>query len=165
MSADELIDFWDELIVKYPIISLEDGLAEEDWNGWKKLTERLGRKVQLVGDDLFVTNTERLKKGIGVGVSNSILFKLNQIGTLTETLDAIYTAQRAGYTVVVSHRSGETEDTTIADLAVAVNAGQIKTGAPSRSERVAKYNRLLRIEHELGKSALYKGMSSFYNLK
>jgi len=165
MSADELIDFWDELITKYPIISLEDGLAEEDWNGWKKLTERLGRKVQLVGDDLFVTNTKRLKKGISLGVANSILIKLNQIGTLTETLDAIYTAQRAGYTAVVSHRSGETEDTTIADLAVAVNAGQIKTGAPSRSERVAKYNRLLRIERELGKSALYKGISSFYNLK
>lgn len=165
LSSDELIDFWDKLISKYPIISLEDGLAEEDWDGWKKLTEKLGRKVQLVGDDLFVTNTKRLKKGISLGVSNSILIKLNQIGTLTETLDAIYTAQRAGYTAVVSHRSGETEDTTIADLSVAVNAGQIKTGAPSRSERVAKYNRLLRIERELGKSAVYKGISSFYNLK
>lgn len=165
MSADELIDFWDKLIANYPIISLEDGLAEDDWSGWKKLTERLGRKVQLVGDDLFVTNTKRLKKGIGLGVSNSILIKLNQIGTLTETLDAIYMAQRAGYTAVVSHRSGETEDTTIADLAVAVNAGQIKTGAPSRSERVAKYNRLLQIERELGGTSLYRGISSFYNLK
>jgi enolase len=165
VSAEELIDFWDQLIVKYPIISLEDALAEEDWNGWKKLTERLGQKVQLVGDDLFVTNTKRLKKGINLGISNSILIKLNQIGTLTETLDAIFTAQRAGFTAVISHRSGETEDTTIADLAVAVNAGQIKTGAPSRSERVAKYNRLLKIEHELGSSGLYKGISSFYNLK
>jgi enolase len=165
MSADELIDFWDKLIAKYPIISLEDGLAEEDWNGWKKLTEKLGQKVQLVGDDLFVTNTKRLKKGINLGVSNSILIKLNQIGTLTETLDAIRMAQQAGYTAVVSHRSGETEDTTIADLAVAVNAGQIKTGAPSRSERVAKYNRLLQIERELGSAALYRGITSFYNLK
>lgn len=165
MTADELIDFWAGLIDRYPIISLEDGLAEEDWGGWKKLTERLGRKVQLVGDDLFVTNTKRLKKGISLGISNSILIKLNQIGTLTETLDAIYTAQRAGFTAVVSHRSGETEDTTIADLAVAVNAGQIKTGAPSRSERVAKYNRLLQIEHELGDESLYKGISSFYNLE
>ncbi|NLJ31457.1 MAG: phosphopyruvate hydratase [Clostridiales bacterium] len=165
MSADELIGFWDKLISNYPVISLEDGLAEEDWDGWKKLTEALGQKVQLVGDDLFVTNTKRLKKGIGLGVANSILIKLNQIGTLTETLDAIYTAQRAGYTAVVSHRSGETEDTTIADLVVAVNAGQIKTGAPSRSERVAKYNRLLQIECELGSTSLYKGLSSFYNLK
>jgi enolase len=165
MSAGELIDFWEKLITKYPIVSLEDGLAEEDWKGWKELTERLGQKVQLVGDDLFVTNTKRLTKGIDLGVSNSILIKLNQIGTLTETLDAIHTAQKAGYTAVISHRSGETEDTTIADLAVAVNAGQIKTGAPSRSERVAKYNRLLYIERELGKSALYKGSSSFYNLK
>lgn len=165
MSADELIGFWDKLISNYPVISLEDGLAEEDWDGWKKLTEALGQKVQLVGDDLFVTNTKRLKKGIGLGVANSILIKLNQIGTLTETLDAIYTAQRAGYTAVVSHRSGETEDTTIADLVVAVNAGQIKTGAPSRSERVAKYNRLLQIERELGSTSLYKGLSSFYNLK
>ncbi|MBW7573203.1 phosphopyruvate hydratase [Caproiciproducens faecalis] len=164
MSAEELIDFWEGLISKYPIISLEDGLAEEDWEGWKKLTERLGRKVQLVGDDLFVTNTDRLEKGIGLNVSNSILIKLNQIGTLTETLEAIQTAQRAGYTSVISHRSGETADTTIADLAVAVNAGQIKTGAPSRSERVSKYNRLLYIERELGGSAVFKGISSFYNL-
>jgi enolase len=165
LSAEELIDFWSKLTEKYPIISLEDGLAEEDWNGWKKLTEKLGKKVQIVGDDLFVTNTKRLKKGIDLGVSNSILIKLNQIGTLTETLEAIYMAQRAGFTTVVSHRSGETEDTIIADLAVAMNAGQIKTGAPSRGERVAKYNRLLQIENELGRTALYKGMSSFYNLK
>jgi len=165
MSAGQLIDFWDNLISKYPIISLEDGLAEEDWNGWQEMTKRLGKKVQLVGDDLFVTNTKRLTKGIDLGVSNSILIKLNQIGTLTETLEAIRTAQLAGYTAVVSHRSGETEDTTIADLSVAVNSGQIKTGAPSRSERVAKYNRLLRIEHELGTEAKYKGLSSFYNLR
>ncbi len=165
MTADELIDFWDGLIAKYPIISLEDGLSEEDWSGWERLTQRLGQKIQLVGDDLFVTNTKRLKKGISLGVSNSILIKPNQIGTLTETLDAIYTAQQAGYTAVISHRSGETEDTTIADLAVAVNAGQIKTGAPSRSERVAKYNRLLQIDRDLSGAALYKGLSSFYNLK
>lgn len=165
MSATELIDFWENLIDKYPIISLEDGLAEEDWDGWKQLTTRLGNKVQLVGDDLFVTNTQRLNKGIQNGISNSILIKLNQIGSLSETLDAIHTAQRAGYTAVISHRSGETEDTTIADLAVAVNAGQIKTGAPSRSERVAKYNRLLQIEHDLGKSSLFKGINTFYNLK
>lgn len=165
MSVTELIDFWEKLIDKYPIISLEDGLAEEDWDGWKQLTTRLGNKVQLVGDDLFVTNTRRLNKGIKNGISNSILIKLNQIGTLSETLDAIHTAQRAGYTAVISHRSGETEDTTIADLAVAVNAGQIKTGAPSRSERVAKYNRLLQIEHDLGKSSLFKGINTFYNLK
>ena len=165
MSTGELIDFWDKLISKYPIISLEDGLAENDWEGWKQLTERLGKKVQLIGDDLFVTNTSRLEKGINLGVSNSILIKLNQIGTLTETLEAIRTAHRAGYTAVISHRSGETEDTTIADLAVAVNAGQIKTGAPSRSERVAKYNRLLYIEEELGRSAEYMGMASFYNLE
>lgn len=164
MSSDEMIDFWETLITKYPILSLEDGLAEEDWAGWKKLTDRFGHKIQLVGDDLFVTNTERLKKGIHMGVSNSILIKLNQIGTLTETLNAIHAAKTAGYTSVISHRSGETEDTTIADLAVAVNAGQIKTGAPSRSERVTKYNRLLQIEHELGKEALYKKFSSFYNL-
>lgn len=164
MSVNELIDYWEKLIDTYPIISLEDGLAEEDWSGWKQLTTRLGKRVQLVGDDLFVTNTQRLKRGIEDNISNSILIKLNQIGTLTETLDAIQTAQRAGYTAVISHRSGETEDTTIADLAVAVNAGQIKTGAPSRSERVAKYNRLLQIERELGSTALYEGISSFYNL-
>lgn len=165
MTAGELIDFWEGLIAKYPIVSLEDGLAEDDWKGWQELTKRLGGKVQLVGDDLFVTNTKRLQKGIDLHVSNSILIKLNQIGTLTETLEAIRTAQRAGYTTVISHRSGETEDTTIADLAVAVNAGEIKTGAPSRSERVAKYNRLLRIEEELGSSAAYRGLASFYNLK
>jgi enolase len=165
MTASELIGFWDNLISKYPIISLEDGLAEDDWNGWKELTQKLGNKVQLVGDDLFVTNTKRLEKGIKLGVSNSILIKLNQIGSLTETLEAIKTAQKAGFTAVVSHRSGETEDTTIADLVVAANTAQIKTGAPSRSERVSKYNRLLKIEEELGKSAIYKGMSSFYSIK
>jgi enolase len=164
MSSGELIDFWDKLISKYPIISLEDGLAEEDWNGWQEMTKQLGKKVQLVGDDLFVTNTKRLTKGIDLAVANSILIKPNQIGTLTETLEAIHTAQLAGYTAVVSHRSGETEDTTIADLSVAVSSGQIKTGAPSRSERVAKYNRLLQIEQELGTQAEYKGLSAFYNL-
>ena len=164
MSSAELIYFWENLITKYPIISLEDGLAEDDWNSWKELTTQLGDKVQLIGDDLFVTNTQRLNKGIQNSVANSILIKLNQIGTLTETLEAIRTAQRAGYTAVISHRSGETEDTTIADLAVAMNAGQIKTGAPSRSERVAKYNRLLRIEEELGNSSIYPGMSAFYNM-
>lgn len=164
MSAEELIGFWEGLVSRYPIISLEDGLAEEDWNGWKELTNKLGHKIQLVGDDLFVTNTQRLNNGIQNNVANSILIKLNQIGTLTETLEAIRTAQRAGYTAVISHRSGETEDTTIADLSVAVNAGQIKTGAPSRSERVSKYNRLLRIEQELNGSAIYQGMSAFYNI-
>ena len=151
--------------MKYPIFSIEDGLAEEDWEGWKVLTERLGNKVQLVGDDLFVTNTTRLKSGIEKGVANSILIKLNQIGTLTETLNAIEMANRAGYTAVVSHRSGETEDTTIADLVVAVNAGQIKTGAPARSERVAKYNQLLRIEEELEEVAEYRGKDAFFNIK
>ena len=160
-----MIDYWDKMSKKYPIISLEDGLAEEDWAGWKKMTERLGGKMQLVGDDLFVTNTERLKKGIKLGVTNSILIKLNQIGTLTETLEAIQMANRAGYTAVVSHRSGETEDTTIADLSVALNAGQIKTGAPSRTDRVAKYNQLLRIEEELDTSAKYLGKNAFFNLK
>ena len=150
-TKEEMVEYWANLANKYPIISLEDGLAEEDWEGWKLLTEKLGNKIQLVGDDLFVTNTERLKKGIEKGVANSILIKLNQIGTLTETLDAIAMANRAGYTAVVSHRSGETEDTTIADLVVAMNAGQIKTGAPSRTDRVAKYNQLLRIEEELNK--------------
>ena len=163
-TCDQMISYWEEMADKYPIISLEDGLAEEDWEGWKKMTARLGKKIQLVGDDLFVTNTERLKKGIELGVTNSILIKLNQIGTLTETLDAIEMANRAGYTAVVSHRSGETEDTTIADLSVALNAGQIKTGAPSRTDRVAKYNQLLRIEEELGESARYLGRNTFFNL-
>ncbi|MDD3214410.1 MAG: phosphopyruvate hydratase [Eubacteriales bacterium] len=160
-TADELIGYWAGLLEKYPIASIEDGLDEEDWDGWKKLTGKLGSKVQLVGDDLFVTNTERLKKGIDGGSANSILIKLNQIGSLWETIQAVQMAQKANYTAVISHRSGETSDTTIADLAVALNAGQIKTGAPSRSERVAKYNRLLRIEEELGRAAVYPGMSTF----
>ena len=150
---------------KYPIVSIEDGLAEDDWEGWKRLTDALGGKVQLVGDDLFVTNTERLSRGIEAGVGNSILIKVNQIGTLTETFDAVEMAKRAGYTAVISHRSGETEDTTIADIAVATGAGQIKTGAPSRTDRVAKYNQLLRIEEELDASAVYPGKTAFYNLK
>jgi enolase len=165
LSSAEMVDFFEDWVSKYPIISIEDGMAEEDWDGWKLITERLGKKVQLVGDDLFVTNTERLEKGIGLGVANSILIKLNQIGTLTETLNAIEMANRAGYTAVVSHRSGETEDTTIADLVVAVNAGQIKTGAPARSERVAKYNQLLRIEEELDEVAEYRGKKAFFNVK
>lgn len=165
LTTDEMIDFYERLITKYPIISIEDGLDEEDWEGWKIMTERLGKKIQMVGDDLFVTNTERLKKGIDLGVANSILIKVNQIGTLTETLDAIEMAKRAGYTAIVSHRSGETEDVTIADLVVAMNAGQIKTGAPSRTDRVAKYNQLLRIEEYLGQTAIYGGINSFYNLK
>lgn len=165
LTSLQLVDYWEEIVNKYPVISLEDGMAEEDWEGWKLLTDRIGKKVQLVGDDLFVTNVERLKKGIDLGVANSILIKLNQIGTLTETLEAIQMANRAGYTAVISHRSGETEDTSIADLVVAVNAGQIKTGAPARSERVAKYNQLLRIEEELGEIAQYKGLDSFFNLK
>ncbi|MBR3309722.1 MAG: phosphopyruvate hydratase [Lachnospiraceae bacterium] len=160
-TSAELIDHWASLVEKYPIVSIEDGLDEEDWEGWKEMTAKLGDKVQLVGDDLFVTNTERLKKGIDNGCGNSILIKLNQIGTVTETLEAIKMAHKAGYTAVTSHRSGETEDTTIADLAVALNTGQIKTGAPSRSERVAKYNQLLRIEEELGDSAVYPGMDAF----
>ena len=164
LASDQMIDYWENLVSRYPIISIEDGLAEEDWEGWKKLTERIGNKVQLVGDDLFVTNTARLKKGIETGAANAILIKVNQIGTLTETLDAIETAKRAGYTAVVSHRSGETEDTTIADLAVAVNAGQIKTGAPARTDRVAKYNQLLRIEDALGDSAEYLQKAAFYNI-
>lgn len=164
-SADEMIAYYKELVEKYPIISIEDGLAEDDWDGWKKLTETLGEKVQLVGDDLFVTNTNRLSRGIEAGVGNSILVKVNQIGTLTETFDAVEMAKRAGYTAVISHRSGETEDTTIADIAVATGAGQIKTGAPSRTDRVAKYNQLLRIEEELGASATYPGRAAFYNLK
>ena len=160
-TTDELISFWEGLVNKYPIASIEDGLDEEDWEGWKKLTARLGSKVQLVGDDLFVTNTQRLQKGIQQKCGNSILIKLNQIGSLSETIAAIKMAQQAGYTAVISHRSGETEDTTIADLAVALNAGQIKTGAPSRSERVAKYNRLLRIQDELGSAARYPGKNCF----
>ena len=164
LTAAEMVDFFEDWVNKYPIISIEDGMAEEDWEGWKLMTERLGKKVQLVGDDLFVTNTERLKTGIEKGIANSILIKLNQIGTLTETLNAIEMAHRAGYTAVVSHRSGETEDTTIADLVVAVNAGQIKTGAPARSERVAKYNQLIRINEELGEVAEYRGRNAFFNL-
>ena len=165
LTAAEMVDLYEDWTTNFPIITIEDGLDEEDWDGWKVLTERLGKKVQLVGDDLFVTNTERLERGIEAGVANSILIKVNQIGTITETLDAIEMAKRAGYTAVISHRSGETEDTTIADLAVAVNAGQIKTGAPSRTDRVAKYNQLLRIEEMVGEQARYCGMKSFYNLK
>lgn len=161
-TSDELIAHWESLIDKYPIISIEDGLDEEDWEGWKKMTEKIGHKVQLVGDDLFVTNTERLSKGIKMGAGNSILIKLNQIGSVSETLEAIKMAHNAGYTAVTSHRSGETEDTTIADLAVALNTCQIKTGAPSRSERVAKYNQLLRIEEELGASAVYPQKKAFH---
>ncbi len=164
LTSDQMIDYWAELVDTYPIISIEDGLAEEDWDGWVKLTERLGKKVQLVGDDLFVTNTERLEKGIKLGAANAILIKVNQIGSLTETLEAIEMAKRAGYTAVVSHRSGETEDTTIADLAVGTNAGQIKTGAPCRTDRVAKFNQLLRIEDNLGEASVYDGIKSFYNL-
>ena len=165
LTAEQMVDLYEEWVNNFPIVTIEDGLDEEDWDGWKVLTERLGKKVQLVGDDLFVTNTERLERGIEAGVANSILIKVNQIGTITETLDAIEMAKRAGYTAVISHRSGETEDTTIADLAVAVNAGQIKTGAPSRTDRVAKYNQLLRIEEMVGERARYCGMKSFYNLK
>lgn len=165
LTAAEMVDFFEDWVNKYPIISIEDGMAEEDWEGWKLLTDRLGKRVQLVGDDLFVTNTQRLEDGIYRGVANSILIKLNQIGTLTETLNAIEMANRAGYTAVISHRSGETEDTTIADLVVAVNAGQIKTGAPARSERVAKYNQLIRISEELGEIAEYRGRKAFFNIK
>ena len=165
LTAEQMVDLYEEWVNNFPIVTIEDGLDEEDWDGWKVLTDRLGKKVQLVGDDLFVTNTERLERGIEAGVANSILIKVNQIGTITETLDAIEMAKRAGYTAVISHRSGETEDTTIADLAVAVNAGQIKTGAPSRTDRVAKYNQLLRIEEMVGEQARYCGMKSFYNLK
>ena len=165
MTRQEMVDMWVNFAGKYPIISLEDGMGEEDWEGWKMLTDALGGKLQLVGDDLFVTNTARLSTGIEKGVANSILIKVNQIGTLTETLDAIQMANRAGYTAVVSHRSGETEDTTIADLSVALNAGQIKTGAPSRTDRVCKYNQLLRIEEDLGESAQYPGRKAFFNLK
>ncbi len=165
LSTDELVAYYEDLVSKYPIISIEDALSEDEWDGWKKLTEALGAKVQLVGDDLFVTNTERLSTGIERDISNSILIKVNQIGTLTETLNAIEMAKRAGYTAVISHRSGESEDTTIADLAVATNAGQIKTGAPSRTDRVAKYNQLLRIEEELDFTAEYPGHKAFYNIK
>jgi enolase len=165
MTRQQMVRMWKNFADNYPIISLEDGMAEDDWEGWSMLTKALGDKIQLVGDDLFVTNVERLKKGIDMGVANSILIKVNQIGSLTETLDAIQMANRAGYTAVVSHRSGETEDSTIADIAVAVNAGQIKTGAPSRSDRVAKYNQLLRIEEELDDSAQYPGIGTFFNLK
>jgi enolase len=164
MTSEEMVEFWADLAEKYPIISLEDAMAEDDWDGWKLLTDRLGGKVQLVGDDLFVTNTDRLEDGIERGVGNSILIKVNQIGTLTETFQAIEMAKRARYTAVVSHRSGETEDTTIADIAVATNAGQIKTGAPSRTDRVAKYNQLLRIEEQLEDSAEYPGLGAFYNI-
>ena len=164
LSSDEMVDFYADLANKYPLISIEDGLGEDDWEGWKTLTDRLGSTVQLIGDDLFVTNTERLARGIEAGVCNSILIKLNQIGTLTETLDTIEMAKRKGYTCVISHRSGETEDSTMADVAVAVNAGQIKTGAPARTDRIAKYNRLLRIEEELDVFAIYRGRGVFYSL-
>ena len=164
-TSQELIDHWESLVDKYPIWSIEDGLDEEDWEGWQKMTAQIGGKVQLVGDDLFVTNTERLDKGIELGAGNSILIKLNQIGSVSETLNAIRTAHKAGMTAIVSHRSGETEDTTLADIAVAVNAGQIKTGAPSRTDRVAKYNQLLRIEEELDNDAQYPGMAAFFNIR
>ena len=164
-TREQMVDYWENLVNKYPIISIEDGMAEEDWEGWKMLTDRIGGRVQLVGDDLFVTNSKRLAKGIELGCANAILIKVNQIGSLTETLEAIEMAKQAGYACVMSHRSGETEDTTIADLSVACNTGQIKTGAPCRSDRVAKYNQLLRIEEELGDSAQYAGIKAFYNIK
>ena len=164
-TREQMVGYWEALVDKYPIISIEDGMAEEDWEGWKMLTDRIGNRVQLVGDDLFVTNSKRLAKGIELGCANAILIKVNQIGSLTETLEAIEMAKQAGYACVMSHRSGETEDTTIADLSVACNTGQIKTGAPCRSDRVAKYNQLLRIEEELGDSAQYAGMNAFYNIK
>ena len=164
-TSAQMVDYWEKLVDTYPIISIEDGMAEEDWDGWVELTRRIGNKVQLVGDDLFVTNVERLATGIEKQVGNAILIKVNQIGTLTETLDAIQMAHRAGWTAVVSHRSGETEDTTIADISVAVNAGQIKTGAPSRTDRVAKYNQLLRIEDELFDVAQYPGKDAFFSIK
>ncbi len=165
LTSEEMVDYWEALVNKYPIISIEDGMAEEDWDGWKMLTDRIGDRVQLVGDDLFVTNSERLKMGIERGCANAILIKVNQIGSLTETLEAMEMAKQAGYACIVSHRSGETEDTTIADLSVATNAGQIKTGAPCRSDRIAKYNQLLRIEEDLGAQAVYAGMDAFYNLR
>ncbi len=164
-SADQLIDFYENLVNNYPIISIEDGMAENDWEGWKKMTDRLGKRIQIVGDDIFVTNPRIIKEGIAQGIANSVLIKLNQIGTLTETLDAIEMAKRAGYTTVISHRSGETEDTTLADLAVAVNAGQIKTGSLCRTDRICKYNQLLRIEDELDITAIFRGKEVFYNLK
>jgi len=164
-TTDEMIAWYENLVSRFPIVSIEDGLGERDWDGWKKLTERLGAKIQLVGDDIFVTNPSILAEGIEKGIANSILIKLNQIGTLTETLDAMEMAMRAGYTTVVSHRSGETEDTTIADLAVALNAGQIKTGSMSRTDRIAKYNQLIRIEDELGEQAIFPGAKAFYNIK
>ncbi len=164
-TPEEMVDFWVQLVEKYPIVSLEDGMAEQDWDGWKLLTDRLGGRIQLVGDDIFVTNTRIFQEGIQKGIGNSILIKVNQIGTLTETLAAIEMAKRARYTAVVSHRSGETEDVTIADIAVATNAGQIKTGAPSRTDRVAKYNQLLRIEEELGDTAVFPGREAFYNVR
>ena len=165
MTREQMVDMYADFVEKYPIISLEDGMAEDDWEGWQMLMDRLGKKIQLVGDDLFVTNVQRIKKGIELGAANAVLIKLNQIGTLTETLDAIQMAHRAGWTAVVSHRSGETEDTTIADISVAVNAGQIKTGAPSRTDRVAKYNQLLRIEDELFDVAQYPGKDAFFSIK
>ncbi len=165
LTTEEMVTFYEDLVSKYPIISIEDGLDENDWDGFKLMTERLGDKIQIVGDDLFVTNTSKLEEGIKKGIANSILIKLNQIGTITETLDAIEMAKRAGYTAVISHRSGETEDTTIADLVVAVNAGQIKTGAPSRTDRVAKYNQLIRIEEMIGDASQYAGMDAFYNIR
>jgi enolase len=165
LTSAEMVDYWSSLINRYPIISLEDGLAEDDWEGWELLTQKIGEHVQVVGDDIFVTNVERLGRGIKSGVANSILIKVNQIGTLTETLETIEMAKRAGYTSVVSHRSGETEDATIADIVVATNAGQIKTGAPNRTDRVAKYNQLLRIEESLGETGLYGGWRSLYNIR
>lgn len=164
LTSEEMVEYWATLVEKYPIISIEDGMAEEDWDGWKALTDRVGNKVQLVGDDLFVTNPKRLAKGIELGCANAILVKVNQIGSLTEALEAVQMAKQAGYACIMSHRSGETEDVTIADLAVATNAGQIKTGAPCRSDRVAKYNQLLRIEEELGDAGQYAGMKAFYNI-
>ncbi|HET6261677.1 MAG TPA: enolase C-terminal domain-like protein, partial [Chloroflexia bacterium] len=165
LSSRDMVAFWEDWTGKYPIISLEDGLAEDDWDGWRLLNERIGSRVQLVGDDLLVTNTERIKRAIEAGACNSLLTKVNQIGSLTEAIQAVRDAQQAGWTAVMSHRSGETEDTTIADLAVALNCGQIKTGASARGERTAKYNRLLRIEAELGESSVYPGISAFYNIR
>ena len=165
MTSEQMVDMWESFVDKYPIISIEDGMGENDWEGWQLMTRRLGSRIQIVGDDLFVTNTQRIKKGIELKAANAVLIKLNQIGTLTETLDAIQMANRAGYTAVVSHRSGETEDATIADISVAVNAGQIKTGAPSRTDRVCKYNQLLRIEEELFDVAEYPGMDAFFSIR